>query len=81
MKAEVTVTLKQDVLDPQGIAIARGCESLGYTGVGRVRQGKFFEIELDAPDEATAEKLLGELCEKLLANPVIEDYRITRLES
>ena len=81
MKAQVIVTLKADVLDPQGSAIQRGCESLGYAGVRSVRQGKFFEVELDAADEAAARKLLGELSEKLLANPVIEDYTITRLES
>ena len=79
MKAEVTVTLKRDVLDPQGTAIQRGCESLGYAGVKQVRQGKYFEIELDAQDEASARKLLGELSEKLLANPVIEDYEIVKL--
>ena len=80
MKAEVTVTLKKDVLDPQGTAIQRGCDSLGYAGVKQVRQGKIFEVELDAPDEASARKLLGELAEKLLANPVIEDHRIVSLE-
>ena len=76
MKAHVTVTLKPDVLDPQGSAIQRGCASLGYPGVKSVRQGKFFEIELDAEDAAAAERLIGELAEKLLANPVIEDHRI-----
>lgn len=81
MKAQVTVTLKQDVLDPQGTAILRACESLGHAGISRVRQGKFFEIELHAADEAAAQKLLAELSEKLLANPVIEDYQIVRLES
>lgn len=81
MKAQVTVTLKPDVLDPQGTAIQRGCESLGYPGIKQVRQGKFFEIELDAEDDAAAERLLGELSEKLLANPVIEDHRIVKLTS
>lgn len=80
MKAQVTVTLKKDVLDPQGTAIQRGCDSLGYQGVKQVRQGKLFEVELDATDEAAARKLLSELAEKLLANPVIEDYEIVRLE-
>ena len=81
MKAKVTVTLKRDVLDPQGTAIQRGCDSLGYAGIKQVRQGKFFEVELDASDEAGARKLLSELCEKLLANPVIEDYEIVELSS
>lgn len=80
MRATVLVTVKPDVLDPQGRAIQRGCASLGYTGVRDVRQGKLFEIELDAPDRAAAERLLLELCDKLLANPVVEDYRIASLE-
>jgi len=81
MKAQVTVTLKKDVLDPQGTAIQRGCESLGYAGIRQVRQGKFFEIELDAEDEAAARKLLAELSQKLLANPVIEDHQIVALKA
>ena len=64
MKALVHVTVKPDVLDPQGRAIQRGCASLGYAGVRDVRQGKVFEIELDAPDRAAAERLLLELAEK-----------------
>jgi len=68
MKALVHVTVKPDVLDPQGRAIQRGCASLGYRGVRDVRQGKLFEIELDAPDRAAAERLLLELAAKLLAN-------------
>ena len=75
MKALIHVTRKPDVLDPQGKAIQRASQSLGYTGVESVRQGKLFEVELDATDEASARALLGDLCEKLLANPVIEDYR------
>jgi phosphoribosylformylglycinamidine synthase len=78
VKAIVHVTLKPDVLDPQGKAIQRACASLGYEGVRSVRQGKVFEIELDAADEAQARALLSELCEKLLANPVIETYSIDR---
>ncbi len=80
MKAIVCVTLKPDVLDPQGRAIQRACETLGYGGVRDVRQGKLFEVTLDAPDRVTAERLLDELSTKLLANPVIEDYRILALE-
>jgi len=80
VRALVHVTLKPDVLDPQGVAIQRACSTLGYESVREVRQGKLFDIELDTPDEASARALLGELCEKLLANPVIEDYRIEKLE-
>ncbi|HEY8493124.1 MAG TPA: phosphoribosylformylglycinamidine synthase subunit PurS [Myxococcota bacterium] len=80
MKAIVCVTLKADVLDPQGRAIQRACATLGHDAVRDVRQGKLFEIELDARDRAAAERLVRELCEKLLANPVIEDWRIERIE-
>ncbi len=81
MKARVIVSLKPDVLDPQGKAIARACASLGYDAVKSVRQGKVFEVELDAADEASARRLLDELGRKLLANPVIEDYRIEQLDA
>jgi len=83
MKALVHVTLKPDVLDPQGKAIQRASASLGYDAVKAVRQGKVFEVELDAAagDEDRARSLLEELCEKLLANPVIEDHRILSLEA
>jgi phosphoribosylformylglycinamidine synthase len=80
VKALVHVTLKPDVLDPQGKAIQRACASLGYAGVTGVRQGKLFEVELDAADPAAARRLLAELCEKLLANPVIETWRILSVE-
>ena len=79
MKALVHVTLKRDVLDPQGKAIQKASVSLGHEGVTSVRQGKMFEIELEASDETTARRLLEELCDKLLANPVIEDHRIVSL--
>ena len=79
MKAVVTVTLKQEVLDPQGAAIQKACGSLGYSGIAKVRQGKIFEIELDAESEADARALLSELSDKLLANTVIEDYRVELL--
>ena len=81
MKALVHVTLKPDVLDPQGKAIARASASLGLSAVTGVRQGKLFEITLDAADEAAARSQLEDLCAKLLANPVIEDYEIVRTES
>jgi phosphoribosylformylglycinamidine synthase PurS subunit len=79
VKALVHVTLKPDVLDPQGKAIQRASGSLGYDAVRSVRQGKLFEVTLDASDEAAARTQLEELCAKLLANPVIEDYRIVEL--
>jgi phosphoribosylformylglycinamidine synthase subunit PurS len=76
MKARVHVTLKSGVLDPQGKAIGRALGSLGFTGVGDVRQGKFIEIDLAETDAAKARAKVKEMCEKLLANTVIEDYRI-----
>ena len=76
MKALVTVTLKPDVLDPQGQAIQKAIGSLGHAGISNVRQGKVFEIELDASDKASAAALLEELADKLLANTVIEEYRV-----
>ena len=81
MKALVYVTLKPDVLDPQGKAIAKASAQLGYDAVPAVRQGKLFEIDLDTSDEASARSLVEELADKLLANPVIEDFRIVSIES
>ncbi|SFD56495.1 phosphoribosylformylglycinamidine synthase [Bosea sp. CRIB-10] len=79
MKARVTVTLKTGVLDPQGKAIEGALKSLGIEGVGSVRQGKIFDIELDGADKAAAEAALKAACEKLLANTVIENYRVELL--
>jgi len=79
VKALVHVTLKPDVLDPQGKAIQRAATSLGYDAVRGVRQGKLFEIELDVRDEEQARKLVTELSSKLLANPVIESFDIVRI--
>jgi phosphoribosylformylglycinamidine synthase subunit PurS len=76
MKARVTVTLKTGVLDPQGKAIEGALKSLGIDGIGSVRQGKVFDIELDGADKAAAEATLKAACEKLLANTVIENYRV-----
>jgi phosphoribosylformylglycinamidine synthase PurS subunit len=76
MKARVTVTLKTGVLDPQGKAIEGALKSLGIDGVGSVRQGKVFDIELDGADKAAAEAALKQACEKLLANTVIENYHV-----
>jgi phosphoribosylformylglycinamidine synthase len=80
VKALVYVTLKPDVLDPQGEAIRKACASLGYAAVGSVRQGKLFEIELDAASPEEARRLLAELSDKLLSNPVIEDHRVAALD-
>ena len=76
MKARVTVTLKSGVLDPQGKAIEGALKSLGVAGVGSVRQGKVFDIELADGHAAKAEAVLKEAAEKLLANTVIENYRV-----
>jgi phosphoribosylformylglycinamidine synthase len=75
------VTLKPDVLDPQGKAIRNACASLGYEGIEDVRQGKLFEIRLAPRAGVDARAQLAELCDKLLANPVIEDYEIVRIDS
>ncbi len=76
LSAKVYVTLKRGVLDPQGQAVSRSLRGLGFDEVGDARIGKFIELELDAPDEAAARQRLGEMCERLLSNTVIEDYRI-----
>tara|TARA_R110002126_G_scaffold28093_1_gene93710 strand:+ start:19859 stop:20131 length:273 start_codon:yes stop_codon:yes gene_type:complete len=76
MKARVTVTLKNGVLDPQGKAIEGALGSMGFEGIGHVRQGKVFDLELSTTDAAAARQQLDEMCAKLLANTVIEDYAI-----
>ena len=76
IKARVTVTLKNGVLDPQGKAIEHALDGLGFAGVGQVRQGKVFDIEIDSADKGKAEADLKAMCEKLLANTVIENYSI-----
>jgi phosphoribosylformylglycinamidine synthase PurS subunit len=76
MKARVFVTLKPSVFDPQGQTIADALHSMGYTGVGDVRQGKYFELELSAKSADQARALAAEVADKLLANPVIESYRV-----
>ncbi len=76
MKARVTVTLKNGILDPQGKAIEGALKSLGVEGVLSVRQGKVFDIELAAGDKVRAEASLKAACEKLLANMVVENYRV-----
>jgi phosphoribosylformylglycinamidine synthase subunit PurS len=76
MKAQVTVTLKSGILDPQGKAIEGALKSLGVAGIASVRQGKVFEIEIADGDRTGAEAKLKEAAEKLLANTVIENYRV-----
>ena len=76
MKATVTVMLKNGVLDPQGEAVRRALGSLGFEGVEGVRQGKVIELDLQASDRSRAEEEVRAMCEKLLANTVIESYRI-----
>ncbi len=76
MKARVHVTLKPGVLDPQGKAIAGALAALGFDGVGQVRQGKVIDLEIDGADQAEARSQVEAMCQKLLANTVIEDYAI-----
>jgi phosphoribosylformylglycinamidine synthase len=73
--ARIHVTLKPVVNDPQGLAVMGGLQQLGYAGVESVRLGKYLEVRLAAPDRAAAEAQVDEMCRRLLANPVIEDYR------
>jgi phosphoribosylformylglycinamidine synthase PurS subunit len=77
MKTRVTITLKPGVLDPQGKAIEGALKSLGVDGVSSVRQGKVFDIEIDAVDAVAARAALTQACEKLLANTIVENYAIS----
>ncbi len=79
MKFSVTVTLKEDVLDPQGKVVNNTLKTLGMDDLKSVRQGKYFEIELDIKDQNLAEKKIDEMCKKLLANLIIEDYKIKKI--
>jgi len=76
MRARVFVTLKPSVFDPQGRTIAESLHSMGYAGISDVRQGKYFELELDAPSADQARELASDVANRVLANPVIESYRI-----
>ena len=78
MLAKIYITLKKDVLDPQGSVIANSLKSLGFNGIENVRQGKYIEIKLNTKNKDTAIKQLNEMCERLLANLVIEDYKVER---
>ncbi len=79
-KAVVYVRLKEGVLDPQGTTIKRALDDMGYKGVEEIRSGKFFEINFLADNEKEAQKLLNEISDKLLANPVIEDFKVEILK-
>jgi phosphoribosylformylglycinamidine synthase len=76
MRARVFVTLKPSVFDPQGTTVAEGLHTLGFTAVKDVRQGKYFELDIDTATSEEAHRLASEAADKLLANPVIESYRI-----
>ena len=76
MKIKVTVTLKNGVLDPQGKAIQQTLNGMGFSNVEEVRQGKYFEVEVKEKDEDKAKSKVEEMCKKLLANLVIEDFKI-----
>ena len=76
MKIKVTVTLKNGVLDPQGKAIQQTLNGMGFANVKEVRQGKYFDIDIDEDDEQKAKLSAEEICKKLLANQVIEDFKI-----
>ena len=79
MKFSVTVTLKKDVLDPQGKVVKNTLQSLGMNDLKNIRQGKYFEIELNDNDQVKAEKKVEEMCKKLLANLIIEDYKVEKI--
>ena len=79
MKFSVTVTLKKDVLDPQGKVVQNTLQNLGIDNLISIRQGKYFEIELNDSDQNKAEKKINDMCKKLLANLIIEDYKITKI--
>ena len=77
MKISITITLKDDVLDPQGKVVNQTLKNMGYSSIENVRQGKYFEINLNEKDEKKAKKISEEICEKLLTNTVIENYSIS----
>ncbi len=78
MKFSVTVILKKDVLDPQGKVVQNTLKDLGFLNLKNIRQGKFFEIELNENDEQKAKNAVKQMCEKLLANLIIEDFKISK---
>ena len=78
MKFSITVTLKKDVLDPQGKVVQNTLINMGMNNLKSIRQGKYFQIEVDEEDQTTAEKKVDEMCKKLLVNSIIEDYKICK---
>ena len=80
MKFSVTVTLKKDVLDPQGKVVQNTLVNMGMNSLKNVRQGKHFEIDVDEKDASTAEKKVDEMCKKLLVNLIIENYKINKIQ-
>ena len=80
LKFSVTVTLKKDVLDPQGKVVQNTLINMGMKNLRNIRQGKHFEIEVDENELSTAEKKVDEMCKKLLVNLIIEDYKINKIE-
>ena len=80
MKFSVIVTLKKDVLDPQGKVVENTLQNIGMKNLKSVRQGKYFEIEIDKDDPNNAEKKIDDMCKKLLANLVIEDYKVSKIQ-
>jgi len=78
LKFSVTVTLKKDVLDPQGKVVENTLVNMGMNNLKSIRQGKYFQIEVDEEDQAAAEKKVDEMCKKLLVNSIIEDYKICK---
>ncbi len=80
MKFSITVTLKKDVLDPQGKVVQNTLQNLGMENLKSVRQGKYFEIEIDDKDIKKSEQKVDEMCKKLLANLIIEDYKIDKIQ-
>ena len=79
MKFSVTITLKKDVLDPQGKVVKQTLHSMGMSSLIELRQGKHFEIDIDEVDEKKGNELVKSMCEKLLANLIIEDYKIKKI--
>ena len=79
MKFSITVTLKKDVLDPQGKVVQNTLVDMGMSNLKSVRQGKHFEIEINEDNQKEAEKKVNEMCEKLLVNLIIEDYKIKKI--
>ncbi len=79
MKFSVTVTLKKEVLDPQGKVVQNTLSNIGFNSLKSIRQGKFFEIEINETDQNKAEKIVNEICEKLLVNLIIENFKVNKI--